>query len=242
VRYTHESFAVRPRVAFKRVASVMALALATLAGCQVAPKPPTIVEVPAGSFVEQWKAAIPELATDPVVKLYLRGDTLYAYARSNQVYGFSASGGKLVFSDDVVDPTSTLRAPAMLPDHKVIFPAGDTLEEYDGSGRRLESLKLGKPTHSSGVAVGYTFYVGLDSTTGGRLASLNLTPRVPTAQQVAAANKLNVSLDAEIDRISTNWEVLTIAAIQSTPVYYQESGPCPMAITSLKPMEPSMPI
>jgi len=221
VRYTHESFAVRPPVAFKRIASLLALAISTLVGCQVAPKPPTIVEVPAGSFVQQWKASIPELATDPTVKLYLRGDTLYAYARSNQVYGFGATGGKLVFSDVVVGPTSPLRSPALLPDHKVLFPAADTLEEYDQTGQRLQSLRLGKPTHSSGVTVGYTLYIGLDSSTGGRLASLNLTPRVPTADQIAASNKLNVSLEPEIDRVSTNWEVLTIGAIQSTPVYFQ---------------------
>ena len=221
MRYTHESFAVRRPVALGRVGSLIALAISTLAGCQVAPKPPTIVEVPAGSFVQEWKASIPELATDPATQFFVRGDTLYAYARSNQVYGFSATGGKLVFSDEVVPSTATLRAPTLLPDHKVIFPAGDTLEEYDGAGRRLQSLRLGKATHSSGVAVGYTFYVGLDSTTGGRLASLNLTPRVPTAEQIAASNKLNVSLESEIDRVTTNWEVLTIGAIQSTPVYYQ---------------------
>jgi hypothetical protein len=206
-----------------RLAARLAVASAMLccAGCQVASKPPTIVEVPSGSFVQQWAAPIPELKNDPVAKLYLRGNTVYAYAKSNQVYGFSAAGGKLIFSDVIVGPTSPLRPPTLLPDNKVVFPTADTLEEYDQSGRRLQSLPLSKPTHSAGVAVGYTFYVGLDSLTGGRLAALDLTPRVPTERQVNEAKRLQVSLDSEINRISTKWEVLTIAAIEATPVFYQ---------------------
>jgi outer membrane protein assembly factor BamB len=245
VKSTHESFAVRPRLVSpyvfpysffpRRLATaidgaglVTALTTTVIAGllliaggCQVATKPPGIVAVPAGAFVQKWSAPIPELKGDPCVNLYLRGSTLYAYARSNQVYGFSAAGGKLIFSDQVVGPTSPLRAPTLLPDNKVIFPAADTLEEYDRNGRRLRSLPLHEPTHSSGVAVGYTFYVGLDSPTGGRLAALDLTPRVPTEVQVTQAKRLNVSLEAEINRISTKWEVLTIAGIQSTPAFFQ---------------------
>jgi outer membrane protein assembly factor BamB len=201
-------------------ASAIAL-VGSLGGCQTVAKAPTIVEVPAGSFVQQWAAEIPEIKNDPIVALYLRGKTLYAYARSNEVYGLSAAGGKLVFSDQVVGSTSPLRAPTLLPDGKVVFPAADTLQEYDQAGRRIQSIPLSKPTHSAGVAVGYTFYVGLDSPTGGRLAALDLTPRVPTEEQTNEAKRLNISLEAEIDRTSTKWEVLTIAAIEAAPVYYQ---------------------
>jgi outer membrane protein assembly factor BamB len=191
------------------------------AGCQVTTKAPTIGPVPANSFVQQWAAPVPSLKNDPVASLYLRGDTLYAYSKNNQVYGFSASGGGLSFADQVVGPTATLRAPSLLPEGKVVFPAADTLEEYDKAGRKLCSLPLDKPTHSPGVAVGYMFYVGLDSPTGGRLAALDLTPRVPTAAQVKMSEKLGVPLDKELNRAETKWEVLTIAGIQSTPVYYQ---------------------
>jgi hypothetical protein len=230
LKYTHELFAVRPP-AESTVAStgkarhffrfLLVGALAALAGCQTLTKPPTIVEAPAGSFVQKWIAVIPELKDDPVSHLYLRGNTLYAYARSNQVYGFSAVGGHMMFSDKIVDSSSPLRAPTLLPDNKIVFPAADTLELYDLSGRRVQSLPLSKPTRSAGVAVGYTFYVGLDSPTGGRLAALDLTPRIPTAQQEANAKKLDVSLEPEIDRVSSKWEVLTVGGIQAAPVYYQ---------------------
>jgi outer membrane protein assembly factor BamB len=195
--------------------------LAFAAGCQTVSKPPTIVEAPAGSFIQKWAADLPQIKNDPIVALYLRGDTLYAYARSNQVYGLSASGGKLIFADTIVPPTAPLRSPTLLPDNKVVFPSADTLEVYDRNGRRLRSLPLNKPTHSGGVAVGYTFYVGLDSPTGGRIAALDLTPRVPTEEQVKEAKRLNVSLEDEINRLSTKWEVLTISGIQSTPTFYQ---------------------
>jgi outer membrane protein assembly factor BamB len=233
LKYTHELSAVRlpaestaestassgrPRGVF---CCLLISAIATLAGCQTTTQPATIVEAPTGSFIQKWTAVIPELKEDPVAHLYLRGTTLYAYAKSNQVFGFSAAGGHMIFSDKIVDATSPLRAPTLLPDNKIVFPAADTLELYDLSGRRLQSLPLSKPTSSSGVAVGYTFYVGLGSPTGGRLAALDLTPRVPTAQQEANAKKLNVSLEPEIDRVASKWEVLTIGGIQAAPVYYQ---------------------
>jgi outer membrane protein assembly factor BamB len=193
-----------------------------LGGCHAPPvqQAPGIVAVPANSFVQKWAAELPVLKTDPIVSLYLRGDAVYAYSHTNEVYAFSAAGGKLLFTDQVVEPTSPLRAPALLPNHNVIFPAAATLEEYELSGRRVQSLKLDKPMHSPGVVVGYTFYVGLDSPSGGRLASLDLTPRVPTPEQILAAKKLKVSLDSEINRVSTRWEVLTTAGILSAPVYY----------------------
>ena len=226
MKHTHESSALRRFVSFLRTSLLLAFgavgAVIVAGGCtHVTIAPAGVVAIPAGSFAEQWAANLPRIKTDPVVSLYLRGDTLYAYGRSNEVYGLSASGGRLIFSDQVVKPNSPLRAPTLLPDHKVVFPAADTLEEYDQAGRRLESLPLDKPTQSSGVAVGYIFYVGLDSPTGGRLAALDLTPRVPTPEQIIAANKLKVSLDAEVNRISTKWEVLTVAGILAAPVYYQ---------------------
>ena len=230
-RYTRELSALRalgfsPGVRSFGLASLIAAVLISMmmvaGGCKTtAAAPPGIVSVPADSFAQRWAAKMPALQNDPVVGLYLRGDTVYAYLRSNEVYAFSAAGGNLVFSNQVVAPTSPLRAPTLLPDNKVVFPAADTLEEYDQkTGRRVQSLPLDKPTHSSGVAVGYTFYVGLDSPTGGRLAAMDLTPRIPTPEQIIAAKKLKVSLDAEVNRISTKWEVLTVAGIQAAPVYY----------------------
>jgi outer membrane protein assembly factor BamB len=222
---THEPFAVRPffksRNFGRLIAGALGGAIFALGGCQTVPKPPEIVAVPANSFVQQWEAEIPRIKSDPIVAMYLRGTTLYAYAKSNEVYGFSAAGGKMVFSDQVVPSTSPLRAPTLLPDNKVVFPAADTLVEYDQAGRRIQAIPLTKPTHSSGVAVGYTYYVGLDSPTGGRLAALDLTPRVPTEEQINEAKRLQISLEAEIDRTSTKWEVLTVAAIEGAPVYYQ---------------------
>jgi outer membrane protein assembly factor BamB len=208
-----------------RMKSLMAIAIigAVLlaGGCKTVTKPVTIGPVPAQSFVQNWLATLPNAKTDPVTNLYLRGETLYAYTRSNQVYGFTATGGTLVFSNQVVPAISTLRAPTLLPDHKIVFPAGDSLEEFDHTGRRLHSFPLEKPTHSAGVAVGYMLYVGVDSPTGGRLAALDLTPRVPTADQIAAAKKLNLALGPEINRLDTKWEVLTIAGIEAAPVFYQ---------------------
>jgi outer membrane protein assembly factor BamB len=220
VRPVFQSSGIRSFVAAMIMGALMGAIIVT-GGCQTVTKPATIAVVPAQSFVQNWVAKLPQTKTDPVSNLYLRGDTLYAYTRSNEVYGFSATGGTLVFSNQVVPAISTLRAPTLLPDHKIVFPAGDSLEEYDHTGRRLHSFSLEKPTHSSGVAVGYTLYVGVDSPTGGRLAALDLTPRAPTPDQIATATKMNIALGPEINRLDTKWEVLTIAGIEAAPVFYQ---------------------
>jgi outer membrane protein assembly factor BamB len=201
---------------------------ASIAGCQTVKKQVEIVPAPPQSFVRQWTATVP-LKDDQLQAIYVRGDSLYAYSKKNQVFVFSAAGGKLLYADQVAPAIGTLRPPVLLPEGKAAFPTGDTLEIFDKAGKRLQSVKLPRPTHSPGVALVNTMYIGVDSETGGRLASLDLTMSAPTnpgatpgaAPGATGAEKPNVDVPPHTRLDINKWERLTVGGIEAAPVVYQ---------------------
>ena len=206
-------------VAWRRVVVGSAIGLLAVAGCKMPVQPEPIVAVPPQSFVRGWSASVGN--HEPLESLHLVSDQLYVYSKDNQAYVFSAPSGKVIYSDQIVPPGAALYPPVALPDNKIIYPASDSLIEFDKPGRRLTTIRLGKTTTGPAISQAYTLYLGLSGETGGRLAALDLTPSSPTQEQVATAKKLGIALQPQFAQIVTKWEVFTGAAITSTPAVYQ---------------------
>ena len=93
-----------------------------------------------------------------------------------------------------------MRPPIIVGDY-IIYPSGGDLEIFTSNGRPVRNVPLEKPTRSGGVADGNTIFIGLDHNAGrGVLAAIDLN---------RAAH-------------STNWELLTNAAVSPAPVLFEK--------------------
>jgi outer membrane protein assembly factor BamB len=176
------------------------LAAAVLCGCKSKTTKPTGPEtLPAEGFIESWRNPL-ALKSDDLARLYLMGDTLFAYSGNNDVYVVDAKGGDLEHIDPLGGTPGEVRRPVAL-DNRIIYPRRSSLEVFSNTGRPIGSLDLAHSIRSPVVGSGKYVYCGLDYTQGGRLAEIDLTKQY--------ANIV--------------WEVHTGAGVSASPVVYQET-------------------
>lgn len=187
----------------KQQASVLAvvlIGLGVLAGCRErVVQPGVVVEIPAGSFAQGWRATLP-LKAESVSEIQLLGETLLVYTSNNRVFGISAAGGQLRWADQVAKPSDSLKSAIQVKD-QIVFPTSATLEIYNDRGQRQRSASLGHAIRSDGAAVDEFVYIGLDYEHGGRLAKVDAT-----------------RLYAPI-----RWEVMTRGGLSARPVWKDQS-------------------
>jgi outer membrane protein assembly factor BamB len=176
------------------------LAIALIGGCKTGPKGPTGPEtLPAQGFIESWRNPL-ALKNDELSRLYLMGDTIFAYSGKNTVYVLNSRGGDLKHIDPLGGTPGEVRRPVSLPD-RIIYPKRSSLEIFTTTGRSLGMLDLEHSIRSPAEGAGKYVYVGLDYPQGGRLAQIDLSRRYN-----------NIS-----------WEVHTGAGVSAKPIVYQET-------------------
>jgi outer membrane protein assembly factor BamB len=176
------------------------LAVALLCGCKThQTKPQGPETLPAEGFIESWRNPL-ALKNDDLARLYLVGDSVYAYSGKNTVYVLDAKGGDLKHVDPLGGTPGEVRRPLPLAD-RVIYPLRSSLAVFTSMGRELGRLDLEHSIRSPVAGSGQFVYCGLDYTQGGRLAKIDL------AKQYA----------------NIVWEVYTGAGVSAAPVIYQET-------------------
>lgn len=149
----------------------------------------------AGAFIQEWSLDLPLRGS--AKDFYLAGDRLFLQGADNTVFSVS-TGGELRFGTSVTSKNERLGRAALVED-QFVFPLTNTLVVFDGNGRRGKTVTLDRPIRSPITAEGESLYLGVDASTGGRLAKVQ--PLKPYAQKM--------------------WEVQT-GPVGSQPVVYQD--------------------
>ncbi|HEX8325120.1 MAG TPA: PQQ-binding-like beta-propeller repeat protein [Tepidisphaeraceae bacterium] len=155
-----------------RTRLTLTLLAAALCGCkttQTVTRQP-VGDIAPGAFQVAW--TIDAKATAPTAFYFLE-NTIFIYEKGNVVSAYDINGG-LKFRTTVGEAGDLVGMPIVQPD-RVIFPTSGALDLYTPSGVKTKALTLPQPIRSPGVVVGDSVFVGTDSDTGGRLASINLT-------------------------------------------------------------------
>lgn len=158
------------------------------------------VEVPAGSFVQGWKAPLKMAYDEDLTRLFLRDNTLVAYTDRNLVYSMEAQSGKINWAQTVAPAGHRIQPPVMLKDRMVI-PTDATLEVFSPTGQLERSLTIGHAIRSPMNGDGRLIYGGLDYSIGGRFAQ--------------------VDVDQPYNFV--RWEIMTQLGVSSMPVVYQKT-------------------
>jgi outer membrane protein assembly factor BamB len=166
-------------------------------GCTKTRDSGPMVEVPAGTFVEGWRADL-DLRRNKVTAIDVVGDQVLVRTRSNMVYGLSADGGTLKWSSQVLAPDRTLGKPELIGD-KIVFPTYSELIVYNQSGRREKEIDVNRSVRSPISGDGEFVYLGVDYNAQGRLGRVSLTaPYVPV-----------------------RWELMTRGPVTAAPAVFQ---------------------
>jgi len=161
-------------------------------GCTHSRDPGPFVEVPAGTFVENWRIDL-ELGRNPVTAIDVVGDQLIVRTRSNLVYGLSADGGTIRWSSQVLAPDRTLGRPELAGD-KIVFPTYGELIVYSQAGRREKEIQIDRSVRSAIAADGEFVYLGFDYGGQGRLGRVSLTsPYVPVRWELMARGAVSAA-------------------------------------------------
>lgn len=149
------------------------LLAAALCGCATkpttAPRQP-VGDIAPGSFQVAW--TIDADVRDPQA-FYFVENTLFVYEKGNMVSAYDVNGG-LKFRTQVGERGDIVGVP-MVQANRIVFPTSSALDLYTPTGIKTKTITLTQPLRSPGVIVGDSIYIGSDSDTGGRLASINLT-------------------------------------------------------------------
>ena len=150
-----------------------------LAGCQSNPmKPPPnspVGPVGVGDFMEQWNAPLLVGLNQPITRLFLRNDVLFAYTAENRVYAMSASGGQLMWVRQIGHPGDQIQPPLLMEKNLTVIPTISTIERVEANGNGLPPIEIGHSVRSPLAGAGNFVYCGLDYPTGGRVAKIDLT-------------------------------------------------------------------
>lgn len=180
----------------KHLAGIL-IGLVVVAGCHKSiPESGPVVEIPAGSFAQGWRAELPLIRGNAVTSMQVLGDLLLVYTKNNTVYAINAGGGQVLWSASVAKPTDELREAVMFKD-LIVFPTTSTLEVYNSLGTLQRSVNIGHAIRSDLATVDEFVYVGLDYSYGGRLAKLDTTRKFAP----------------------TDWELMTGAGVSASPVW-----------------------
>ncbi len=172
---------------------------AALGGCAHSTPVVAPAASPSESFRLSWTANLNIIQDEPR-KLFLTGETLFAYTAGNRVYAIDRAGGQILYTCAVAKPQVQLMPPVVLK-NRVVFPAATSLEVYSSKGEKVSSLNLEVPIRSAAAAAGANVIIGADSSNGtGRL------------MQVRPDNLLN----------PVGWELMTQKAITAAPAFYDK--------------------
>jgi hypothetical protein len=125
----------------------LSLALGWLGGCTrsnpqavVNTKPAEVSEIPAGSFVAQWRQDLP-LKNTQIKALSINDDTVFAFTADNQCFWVNRATGHAQSVAKLADPVDNLYGQVTFKD-RVIFPSTKQLAVFDRQGRFAYKIPL----------------------------------------------------------------------------------------------------
>jgi outer membrane protein assembly factor BamB len=158
-----------------------------------------ISEIPAGSFVAQWRQDLP-LKNTQIKALSINDDTVFAFTADNQCFWVNRATGHAQSVAKLADPVDNLYGQVTFKD-RVIFPSTKQLAVFDRQGRFAYKIPLRYSASSEAVGSGRAVFLGTDHINGGCLAAID-TKEQP--YELGAA-----------------WDVMTRGQVSAKPAYFE---------------------
>ncbi|MGA3065415.1 MAG: PQQ-binding-like beta-propeller repeat protein [Tepidisphaeraceae bacterium] len=182
------------------------LALAACAPSHAAPaaQGPEFVTLSDPGFIQQWNYQIRLTGGESVKAISLVGDNLHIMTDQNIDHALTASGGELLYFNQIAPPGTPVMGPPVLLDNGVAYVTSHSLEIYNEHGRLQRSIPCDEGATSPGAA-------GPDNTVFMGVAELNGRLRC-----------IDISRDAN----PTVWDVLTGGRVDGAPATLEKEIYC----------------
>lgn len=135
-------------------------------------------------FAPIWRNNLPVVKSDPITRVFVEEDLVFACTDSNVIYVLNRSDGVLKFINYVNGGGRPVLRPVLLTD-RIIYPGQTNLEVYNRTtGDFLKTVNLGFTISGDVVTLDNDLYMGVDLS-GGELVDVVLDrPYVPLRWQM----------------------------------------------------------